>query len=350
MGEYKLSNITIKEIAQISGVSVGTVDRVLHNRGKVKKEKAELVLEICRREGYEPNLLARAMMMRKKNLRVAVIINNPGKNLFSEQVKDGLEAVLKEWKDYNVAFEYFYLYDKGAEEELEYLEQISRDETGYDGLIIKPVNDQRIGTQLADMQNNGMPIVTCTSNLDGFEPLCFVGQNLVKEGRMAANMLLKCIPDIHEVAILSIKKIIFARIQRSDSFTKYLKQARKDICVHKMIEYQETAEEVYAQTLETLQAYPKTEALYAHTRHLGAVHQAVLEQKREKDLVVFSFGSKEYLKEYIQAGKITFAIEETSYGHGYYAGREILNYLLTGKLPEEKNHYIPSNILIEESF
>lgn len=345
-----MSNITIKEIAQISGVSVGTVDRVLHNRGKVKKEKAELVLEICRREGYEPNLLARAMMMRKKNLRVAVIINNPGKNLFSEQVKDGLEAVLKEWKDYNVAFEYFYLHDKGAEEELEYLEQISGDGNGYDGLIIKPVNDLRIRKRLVDMQQNGMPVVTCTSNLDGFEPLCFVGQNHVKEGRMAANMLLKCIPDLNEVAILSIKKIIFARIQKIDSFTEYLRQKRKGICIHKMIEYQETAEEVYAQTLETLQAHPNTEALYAHTRHLDAVHRAVVEQKRNRDLVVFSFGSKENLKEYIQQGKITFAIEETSYGHGYFAGREILNYLLTGKLPEEKNHYIPSSILIEETF
>ena len=38
---------TIKEIAELAGVSRGTVDRVLNNRGAVNPKTARKVLEIC---------------------------------------------------------------------------------------------------------------------------------------------------------------------------------------------------------------------------------------------------------------------------------------------------------------
>jgi LacI family transcriptional regulator len=34
-----MKNYTIKEIARMAGVSAGTVDRVLHNRGSVSADK-----------------------------------------------------------------------------------------------------------------------------------------------------------------------------------------------------------------------------------------------------------------------------------------------------------------------
>ena len=43
---------TMQQIAELTGVSRGTVDRVLHNRGRVKKEVAERVKEAAREVGY----------------------------------------------------------------------------------------------------------------------------------------------------------------------------------------------------------------------------------------------------------------------------------------------------------
>ena len=53
--------ITIKEIASKAGVSPGTVDRVLHNRGRVSKESAERVRLVAREAGYVPNLFAKRL-------------------------------------------------------------------------------------------------------------------------------------------------------------------------------------------------------------------------------------------------------------------------------------------------
>lgn len=342
-----MSDITIREIAKMADVSIGTVDRVLHNRGNVKKEKADRILEICRQMNYEPNMLARAMMLRKKNLKVAVVIEEPGESVFHISLRDGLNQICEEWKDYNISLEYFYLKKQTWEEQAEYLEEI--DEKRYDGLIIKPVNHPRIRALLVKLKESGMPVVTCTSELEDFTPLCYVGQNHEKEGRMAANMLLKCVPNLEKVMILTIEKNVLARVQKIKGFQEYLAGHRKGAEVQEVIEYREEYGDVYQKTLEALKRHQDVQALYAHTRYLDAVYQAVKEMGREQDLAVFSFGYRENVGRYLKEGKITFAIEENPYSHGYLAGKEIFNYLISSKLPDQERRYMDSRILIEES-
>ena len=45
---------TIKMIAERAGVSIGTVDRVLHDRPYVKEEVRRRVLEVMENKHYEP--------------------------------------------------------------------------------------------------------------------------------------------------------------------------------------------------------------------------------------------------------------------------------------------------------
>ena len=51
----------IKDIAKMAGVSEGTVDRVLHNRGEVSEKSKEAVLKVLEEIQYSPNLLARSL-------------------------------------------------------------------------------------------------------------------------------------------------------------------------------------------------------------------------------------------------------------------------------------------------
>ena len=51
--DKEFSNIRIVDIAKMAGVSVGTVDRVIHNRGRVSEEnkkKVQAILEMVRSE------------------------------------------------------------------------------------------------------------------------------------------------------------------------------------------------------------------------------------------------------------------------------------------------------------
>ena len=47
--------VTLKQIAELAGVSRGTVDRALYNRGRVKPEVADRIRKIADDLGYQPN-------------------------------------------------------------------------------------------------------------------------------------------------------------------------------------------------------------------------------------------------------------------------------------------------------
>ena len=62
--------VTIKDIAKLAEVSAGTVDRVLHNRGKVSEIKRKKVEAVLKDINYEPNLIAKTL----KNNRVFQLV------------------------------------------------------------------------------------------------------------------------------------------------------------------------------------------------------------------------------------------------------------------------------------
>ena len=59
------NHIRIKDIAERAGCSIGTVDRVIHNRGKVSAPVKKRVLEIIKELDYKPNVNARVLARQK---------------------------------------------------------------------------------------------------------------------------------------------------------------------------------------------------------------------------------------------------------------------------------------------
>lgn len=61
-------HITIKDIARIAGVSTSTVSRALSNSPELSEQTRQRILEICQREGYRVNALARSLICNKTNV------------------------------------------------------------------------------------------------------------------------------------------------------------------------------------------------------------------------------------------------------------------------------------------
>ncbi|MDO4471239.1 MAG: helix-turn-helix domain-containing protein, partial [Bacillota bacterium] len=54
-------SITVKEIAEIAGVSRGTVDRALKNRSGISPETKKKILKIAEKYDYHPNVIGTAL-------------------------------------------------------------------------------------------------------------------------------------------------------------------------------------------------------------------------------------------------------------------------------------------------
>ena len=71
--EDRKGKITLKDVARMAGVSRGTVDRVIHNRGDVSKQSYDDVMRIIKDIGYEPNIYASILAHDKPRVIVVLL-------------------------------------------------------------------------------------------------------------------------------------------------------------------------------------------------------------------------------------------------------------------------------------
>lgn len=64
---------TIKQIAEKAGVSIGAVDRVLHDLGMVSEQTREKIMQIVRELDYHPNQTAQGLAVMKKKQKLGFL-------------------------------------------------------------------------------------------------------------------------------------------------------------------------------------------------------------------------------------------------------------------------------------
>jgi LacI family transcriptional regulator len=77
--------VTIKDLARLCGVSVGTVDRALRNRRGISTATRERILASAREHGYKPNIVARNLKTRR-TWEVGLIVHDLENEFFTELV------------------------------------------------------------------------------------------------------------------------------------------------------------------------------------------------------------------------------------------------------------------------
>ena len=70
-----VQRVTIKDIARMAGVSVTTVSRALNNAPEINGETRLRIMELCRKEGYRTNLLARSLSSSRTHV-IGVILSD----------------------------------------------------------------------------------------------------------------------------------------------------------------------------------------------------------------------------------------------------------------------------------
>lgn len=80
-------NISIKKIAELSGVSVATVSRVINNTGRFSEETRDKVLKIIKEYDYKPNMVAKSLRVNKSKT-IGITVPDIKNGFFSEVVSE----------------------------------------------------------------------------------------------------------------------------------------------------------------------------------------------------------------------------------------------------------------------
>ena len=99
--------IGIKEIAELAGVSIGTVDRVIHQRAGVSEKTAAIIHSVIKKTGYKKNNAAsRLKLARSKTIRIAVLL--PIEARLSDNYWNlpysGIHKAVEELKDFGITY------------------------------------------------------------------------------------------------------------------------------------------------------------------------------------------------------------------------------------------------------
>lgn len=76
---------TLKDVARESGLTVGTVSRVLNNRGYISDKTREKVYEVMKELNYQPNEMARSLSTQKSNT-IGIIVPHITHPFFSKLI------------------------------------------------------------------------------------------------------------------------------------------------------------------------------------------------------------------------------------------------------------------------
>src|SRR5690606_13300766 len=100
--------ITIKDIAKVANAAIGTVVRVIHNRGKVSEKALQKVNDALKELDYKPNPLARSL---KNNVvySIALLIPDPEKDPYWLPCQQGISEIISEFDafDVDISVNYF---------------------------------------------------------------------------------------------------------------------------------------------------------------------------------------------------------------------------------------------------
>lgn len=235
--------MTVKEIAAAAHVSIGTVDRVLHGRGRVAPETKAKIEAIISETGYKPNLIARRLKLNKSYCFATLLPNSAEDSGYWKIVCGGIQQAAKELLPLGVTIKKieYNRYDPDS------LKDKSRQilDTSFDGILMAPVRPVE-SSQFLSLLPREVPVVFLDAELPDYNPLSRIGQNAFQSGVLAGRLL----------DAFSLKKgpyyVISAHAgdihirKRIDGFLRYFESSslRRDVKLFECfdIEHKETRE------------------------------------------------------------------------------------------------------------
>lgn len=197
----KQSGNRLVDIARLAGVSIGTVDRVIHNRGRVSDAARQKVNEAISTLDYKPNILARSLRL-KSSVRIGVVVPDFGEDEYWRLSINGINSELGKWSHYGVNI-FTHTYDPYHPESFRDC-LLNLEETSFDGVLIAPVFHELTRNFLLGLRDQNIPFVLFDSNLPELAPLSFAGQDLYASGRLAAELMLTATPRDGGMALIHI--------------------------------------------------------------------------------------------------------------------------------------------------
>lgn len=339
---------TIKDIAELAGVSRGTVDRVLNHRGSVRPDKEKKVLEIMKALNFTPNLAGKTLAIRKKQLKFGYILfSSTSSNPFFLDVVNGIESRAAELVEFGIKVDIRYAVIGNPSLQVELINELIKD--GIDGLVITPINHPLVIERIKELSSGGFPVITANSDLPDSGRLAYVGSDYFKSGETAAGILNMICSGKAKVGIVMGSPLVLCHSERVAGFTRRIAQAYRDLeIVETEINHDDDIQS-FVVTKRLLETHPEIDALFLVAAGVIGACRAVNELGLEGKIKLVSYDTTIASTALIRSGAISAAITQEPFIQGAKPLDILLDYIGFGIKPEREFFYTALGIKINEN-
>lgn len=344
-----MEKIRIKDIAERAGVSVGTVDRVLHNRPNVSLPAREKVEQALKEMNYQPNVYASALAYNKSYV-FNMLIPQHESEAYWEEIEQGVRKAIEVRRDFHI------------DVKLMYYERFNNDsfincykeclDSNPNGVIIVPVEIDTTRKFTDELHNRQIPFILLDSYLPDLKPLSFFGQDSFCSGYFAAKMLMLIAADQKEIMLLKRIKnghvTSKQQVNREVGFRHYMHDHFPSVKITELcLPFKGTRNEYDAMLKEFFESHHDVHHCITLNSKAHIVGEYLL-RNNMRDIQIMGYDMVAKNAECLRQGSISFLIAQHGYQQGYSCVDTLFKAIVLRKKVQPVN-YMPIELLTKEN-
>jgi len=320
------SALTLRDIARQAGVSLATVDRVLHNRPGVRPDTVRRVKDAIERNAFQPHVAA-AELARGRARRFAFVMPS-GPNLFMQQIQSHLGEMSAWLSARRLAVEMVATDVFDASVLASTLESLVGD---YDGVAVVALDHPSVRATINDLVDGGTRVVTLVSDVPSSRRHHYVGIDNIAAGRTAGALVGRLVgPRPGKVAIVAGSQGLRDHAERIFGFNQVMTLDFSQLDVLPIIEAQDNDERSEQLLMRLLGDHPDVVGLYNVGAGTQGVAKSLIDSGRGRQVVFVGHDVTVLTRKLLLQGVMDAAISQNP-GHEARAAVRVLLALARGE-------------------
>ena len=339
-----MEKITINDIARLTGLSKGTVDRVLHNRGEVSKKSYQKVMDVIKELGYEPNLYA-SLLARAEQRTIALLLPYYEPSTYWELAAKGETKAQAGLKPLSLVTKQFNYNQYSADSFREACNRVL--ESHPAGVVMAPMFQYETQVFAQELQARGIPYSLIDTKLETPGYLSFYGIPAYKSGYLCAAMLVGGEP-VKEVLIVRVmrdkERQSDPTVMRRSGFQDYMLENNPGCTIRSLFIDPEDP----AATDSALDAFFKE---FPGVRHIAMFNSRIhlivpFLERHPIDIRVVGFDNLEANLDALRRGTVSALIAQRPEEQVHQAIQSLADRIVFQRFPEKTDNYQHMDILI----
>ncbi len=338
----------VKEIARRGNVSIGTVDRVIHNRQGVSAKTRDKVKMIIKDMDYRPNLLGRMLASRKTTSFATLIPAVSKETSFWEGPLRGIERAESEISQYNVKIEKCFFDQNNKGSFIKEANKILKKKP--DGILLAPNFIEESINFTDKCRKLNIPFVFMDSDIPGQQSLSYIGPHLYESGYLAANLISYLIGEKDRILIVHISAEIENHhhlLRKEEGFKNHFNDHRISNSIEKIDIKKVSFTSVKKQMNQILEKYNDIKVIYVTNSKVSLVAQYLKESGKNILLVGYDL-IKENIP-YLEEEIINFLICQKPAEQAHKGIMTLYKHIVL-KLPVDDNVFMPKDIVMKTNY